>query len=152
MATAATAIDASTSNPPSLTEPTSLSASGSTSEAQPTPHVDDSMTASPAERFELITRRLQETLGGEAIRAILEQGKHPKCYWGASRLLSSWSIMTNERCPFVYSENLFSILDWSDGTALCWRSGTGCLATSGFGGLGTAPTGRRELAITRANE
>lgn len=39
--------------------------------------------ATPAERFELITRRLQETLGGDAIRAILEQGRHPRCYWGA---------------------------------------------------------------------
>ncbi|TFK51505.1 tyrosine tRNA ligase [Heliocybe sulcata] len=39
---------------------------------------------SPAERFDLITRRLQEVLGGESIKAILEQGKNPKCYWGSA--------------------------------------------------------------------
>ncbi|KZT20706.1 tyrosine tRNA ligase [Neolentinus lepideus HHB14362 ss-1] len=39
---------------------------------------------SPAERFDLITRRLQEVLGGEAIKALLEQGQNPKCYWGTA--------------------------------------------------------------------
>ncbi|KAI0045046.1 tyrosine tRNA ligase [Auriscalpium vulgare] len=41
-------------------------------------------TATPEERFHLITRRLQEVLGGESIKAILEQGKTPKCYWGTA--------------------------------------------------------------------
>lgn len=35
-------------------------------------------------KFELITRRLQEVLGGEAIKAILAEGRTPKCYWGRS--------------------------------------------------------------------
>ncbi|KAF8516163.1 tyrosine tRNA ligase [Hysterangium stoloniferum] len=36
------------------------------------------------ERYDLITRRLQEVLGGEAIRNILSEGKAPKCYWGTA--------------------------------------------------------------------
>ncbi|ETW76425.1 hypothetical protein HETIRDRAFT_389454 [Heterobasidion irregulare TC 32-1] len=40
--------------------------------------------APPEERFHLITRRLQEVLGGESIKSILEQGKTPKCYWGTA--------------------------------------------------------------------
>jgi hypothetical protein len=36
----------------------------------------------PEERYELITRRLQEVLGGEAIKSVLREGKTPKCYWG----------------------------------------------------------------------
>ena len=39
--------------------------------------------ATADERFHLITRRLQEVLGGEAIKTLLAQGKTPKCYWGA---------------------------------------------------------------------
>jgi hypothetical protein len=44
------------------------------------------MSASEASvdvRFDLITRRLQEVLGGDAIKAILAEGRQPKCYWGA---------------------------------------------------------------------
>ena len=33
-------------------------------------------------KFDLITRRLQEVLGGETIKTILNEGKTPKCYWG----------------------------------------------------------------------
>ncbi|KAI0245932.1 tyrosine tRNA ligase [Lactifluus subvellereus] len=40
--------------------------------------------ATPDERYHLITRRLQEVLGGEAIKALLVQGKTPKCYWGTA--------------------------------------------------------------------
>lgn len=36
----------------------------------------------PDEKYHLITRRLQEVLGGDAIKALLVQGKTPKCYWG----------------------------------------------------------------------
>ena len=37
------------------------------------------------EKYELITRRLQEVLGGETIKAILAEGRRsPRCYWGAS--------------------------------------------------------------------
>ena len=41
------------------------------------------MAATPEEKYELITRGLQEVLGGESIKAILAEGRHPKCYWGA---------------------------------------------------------------------
>ncbi|KAF9035243.1 tRNA synthetases class I-domain-containing protein [Panaeolus papilionaceus] len=40
--------------------------------------------STPDEKYELITRRLQETLGGDAIKAILAEGKQPKCYWGTA--------------------------------------------------------------------
>lgn len=35
-------------------------------------------------KYELITRRLKEVLGGDIIKAILAEGKHPKCYWGTA--------------------------------------------------------------------
>ncbi|KAJ7186774.1 tyrosine tRNA ligase [Mycena filopes] len=35
-------------------------------------------------KYELITRRLQETLGGDIIKAILAEGKSPKGYWGTA--------------------------------------------------------------------
>lgn len=66
-------------------------------------------TATPAERFELITRRLQETLGGDAIRAILEQGRHPKCYWGGCFCLPRQGLVADcgplpcAACPMVFS-------------------------------------------------
>ncbi|KAG6877259.1 hypothetical protein C0993_009028 [Termitomyces sp. T159_Od127] len=41
-------------------------------------------TAAAEEKFELITRRLQEVLGGDAIKAILAEGRSPKCYWGTA--------------------------------------------------------------------
>ncbi len=37
------------------------------------------------EKYELITRRLQEVLGGDLIKAILAEGRSPKCYWGEQR-------------------------------------------------------------------
>jgi len=39
--------------------------------------------SAPEEKYELITRRLQEVLGGESIKTILAEGRQPKCYWGA---------------------------------------------------------------------
>ncbi|KAI0654330.1 tyrosyl-tRNA synthetase [Cubamyces menziesii] len=36
------------------------------------------------EKYELITRRLQEVLGGDLIKAILAEGRTPKCYWGTA--------------------------------------------------------------------
>ncbi|KAJ7629404.1 tyrosine tRNA ligase [Mycena polygramma] len=36
------------------------------------------------EKYELITRRLQETLGGDILKAILAEGRHPKGYWGTA--------------------------------------------------------------------
>ena len=41
------------------------------------------------ERYELITRRLQEVLGGDTIKSILAEGRHPKCYWGALYAVST---------------------------------------------------------------
>ncbi|KLO10221.1 tyrosine tRNA ligase [Schizopora paradoxa] len=38
----------------------------------------------PEKRYELIVRRLQEVLGGEAIKQILADGRNPKCYWGTA--------------------------------------------------------------------
>ncbi|KAH9167212.1 hypothetical protein EDB89DRAFT_2075031 [Lactarius sanguifluus] len=40
--------------------------------------------ATPDERYHLITRRLDEVLGGDAIKNLLVQGKTPKCYWGTA--------------------------------------------------------------------
>lgn len=40
------------------------------------------LMATPEEKFELITRRLQEVLGGDTIRAILDKGDSPVAYWG----------------------------------------------------------------------
>ena len=34
------------------------------------------------QRFDIIIRRLQEILGGDTIRAILAEGRSPKCYFG----------------------------------------------------------------------
>lgn len=42
------------------------------------------MTGTAEERYELITRRLQEVLGADIIKAILAEGRPPKCYWGQS--------------------------------------------------------------------
>jgi len=36
------------------------------------------------DRFDLITRGLQEVLGGETIKTILAEGRTPKCYWGTA--------------------------------------------------------------------
>ena len=40
------------------------------------------MTSTAEDKYELITRGLQEVLGGDLIKAILAEGKAPKCYWG----------------------------------------------------------------------
>ncbi|TFK64443.1 tyrosine tRNA ligase [Pluteus cervinus] len=40
--------------------------------------------ATPDEKYEIITRRLQEVLGGDSIKAILAEGRSPKCYWGTA--------------------------------------------------------------------
>ena len=42
------------------------------------------MIGTAEERYELITRRLQEVLGTDIIKAILAEGRTPKCYWGQS--------------------------------------------------------------------
>ncbi|EIN04096.1 tyrosine tRNA ligase [Punctularia strigosozonata HHB-11173 SS5] len=41
-------------------------------------------TAAADAKYELITRRLQEVLGGDLIKAILAEGRTPKCYWGTA--------------------------------------------------------------------
>ncbi|KAG2155335.1 tyrosine tRNA ligase [Suillus bovinus] len=35
-------------------------------------------------KYDLITRRLQEVLGGDSIKAILAEGRSPKAYWGTA--------------------------------------------------------------------
>ncbi|TBU27101.1 tyrosyl-tRNA synthetase [Dichomitus squalens] len=42
------------------------------------------MASTAEEKFELITRRLDEVLGGDLIKTILAEGKTPKCYWGSA--------------------------------------------------------------------
>ncbi|KAI0631641.1 tyrosyl-tRNA synthetase [Trametes polyzona] len=42
------------------------------------------MASAADEKFELITRRLQEVLGGDLIKAVLAEGRTPKCYWGTA--------------------------------------------------------------------
>ncbi|KAF9651004.1 tyrosine tRNA ligase [Thelephora ganbajun] len=42
------------------------------------------MTGTAEERYELIARRLQEVLGADIIKAILAEGRTPKCYWGTA--------------------------------------------------------------------
>ncbi|KAL4244777.1 Tyrosine--tRNA ligase [Abortiporus biennis] len=42
------------------------------------------MSAEAEAKYELITRRLQEVLGGDIIKAILAEGKTPKAYWGSA--------------------------------------------------------------------
>ena len=37
---------------------------------------------SAEEKYELMTRNLQEVLGGDKIKAILEKGETVKAYWG----------------------------------------------------------------------
>lgn len=38
--------------------------------------------ASVDETYELITRNLQEVLGGDIIKSVLAEGRTVKCYWG----------------------------------------------------------------------
>ena len=64
------------------------------------------MASAADEKYELITRRLQEVLGGESIKAILTEGRTPKCYWGATDHLSlqyssSDCLLPQERRPQV---------------------------------------------------
>lgn len=51
--------------------------------------------ATPDEQYHLITRRLDEVLGGETIKALLVQGKTPKCYWGMYHTINLCSKMAN---------------------------------------------------------
>ncbi|KAH7922297.1 tyrosine tRNA ligase [Leucogyrophana mollusca] len=48
--------------------------------------------ASPADveqKYTLITRNLQEVLGGDSIKAILTEGRRPKAYWGKTHLVGT---------------------------------------------------------------
>ncbi|EKM77195.1 hypothetical protein AGABI1DRAFT_115381 [Agaricus bisporus var. burnettii JB137-S8] len=40
--------------------------------------------ATPDEKYEIITRRLAEVLGGDLIKNILAEGRAPKAYWGSA--------------------------------------------------------------------
>jgi hypothetical protein len=46
--------------------------------------------ATPDEKYEIITRRLQETLGGDIIKAILDDGRSPVAYFGACSAIDSF--------------------------------------------------------------
>lgn len=41
-------------------------------------------------RYDILTRRLQEVLGGDIIKQILAEGKTPKGYWGESECSVSY--------------------------------------------------------------
>ncbi|ESK98215.1 tyrosyl-trna synthetase [Moniliophthora roreri MCA 2997] len=43
-----------------------------------------SVSVAAEEKYELITRRLAEVLGGDSIKTILAEGRTPKCYWGTA--------------------------------------------------------------------
>ena len=45
------------------------------------------------EKYELITRRLQEVLGGESLKAILAEGRTLRCYWGACIFFPRYIIL-----------------------------------------------------------
>ena len=48
------------------------------------------MASTADAKYELITRRLQEVLGGDLIKAVLnEPGRTPKCYFGAPNCVAS---------------------------------------------------------------
>jgi hypothetical protein len=51
-------------------------------------------TLSADEKFNLITRRLDEVLNADQIKAILAEGRTPKCYWGAPHA----QILNKSRC------------------------------------------------------
>ncbi|KAJ8092155.1 hypothetical protein PM082_023982 [Marasmius tenuissimus] len=36
------------------------------------------------EKYELITRRIEEVLGGDLIKSVLIEGRAPRCYWGTA--------------------------------------------------------------------
>ncbi|KAI1789347.1 tyrosyl-tRNA synthetase [Ganoderma leucocontextum] len=42
------------------------------------------MASAAEDKFELITRRLDEVLGADIIKGILAEGRTPKCYWGTA--------------------------------------------------------------------
>ncbi|KAG6916847.1 hypothetical protein DXG01_005146 [Tephrocybe rancida] len=52
-----------------------------------TSHTADKQSAD--EKFEMITRGLQEVLGGDSIKAILAEGRSPKCYWDVHAFLDN---------------------------------------------------------------
>ena len=45
-----------------------------------------------AARFALIQENLAEVLNDEIIKKILDEGKHPKIYWGAS--MGNYGVVT----------------------------------------------------------
>ncbi|OBZ72816.1 Tyrosine--tRNA ligase, cytoplasmic [Grifola frondosa] len=47
------------------------------------------MATTAEQKYNIITRRLQEVLGGDSIKAILAEGRAPKCYWGTFAELGS---------------------------------------------------------------
>ncbi|KAH8826789.1 tyrosine--tRNA ligase, cytoplasmic [Flagelloscypha sp. PMI_526] len=60
-----------------------------------------------AQKFEIITRRLQEVLGADTIKAILAEGRSPTCYWGKIFIENSTYRTTYE--PILPEDNLILI-------------------------------------------
>ena len=44
------------------------------------------------QKYKLITRGLQEVLGGDLIKAILAEGRSPKCYWGVCAVVPVYKV------------------------------------------------------------
>lgn len=60
---------------------------------RPHPASPSHTMADAAAKYDLITRRLDEVLGGDSIKAILAEGRTPKCYWGKSLKYVSWTLV-----------------------------------------------------------
>ncbi|KAJ8084344.1 Tyrosine--tRNA ligase, cytoplasmic [Marasmius tenuissimus] len=43
-----------------------------------------SVASTAEEKYELITQRIEEVLGGDLIKSILAEGRAPRCYWGTA--------------------------------------------------------------------
>ncbi len=61
------------------------------------------MGSTAEEKFELITRRLDEVLGADLIKAILAEGRSPKCYWGTH--FASLPAPLELRAKIVFNRN-----------------------------------------------
>jgi hypothetical protein len=87
-------------------------------------------TFSAEEKYELMTRNLQEVLGGDKIKAILAKGETVKCYWGKYMFMPNSNLSCNPQFVALNQADL-------DLPPLVPHAPV-------LGTTGTAPTGRRE--------
>lgn len=76
-------------------------------------NMSGSVSFTPEEKYDLITRNLQETLGGDHLKKLLAEGKDLKCYWGKwpIRVLGPFASRADRR--FRCLGNLRNCPDWS---------------------------------------